>query len=149
MFVSLRNKTASNSNLNSSDILNTSMEDSRVDSNSSKRFARKHATNLDSSRGSKTPKVSEGQLKRSFDHIRLPVEAKIGLHSANSFKNDELFLKITNTPVRAKHYTPLVSTDRVTEDSLFKERCETESIGMGYERTTAKKSVLVQLQEEL
>ena len=61
MYINLRNKTASTSTLNplnTSDALNSSAEDSRVDSNSSKRFSRKQNLNQDSNRSSKTPKNS-------------------------------------------------------------------------------------------
>ena len=61
MYINLRNKTASTSTLNplnTSDALNSSAEDSRVDSNSSKRFSRKQNLNQDHNRSSKTPKNS-------------------------------------------------------------------------------------------
>lgn len=113
MFISLRGKgTPTNS-----DLMNTSFEDSRVESNTSKRFTRKKEPQPDPSRlrPRHDPNRTEQLKKKSFPVLR----------------PDEFFLRLAQTPTKQRAYIPLISSDRATESTVMRERCETEVGGLG------------------
>ena len=64
-------------------------------------------------------------------------------------RQEDLYLKISNTPSKSSLYTPPISTDRATESTLFPRQTDEDSHWQGRDVQTEKKKNYCDLEDEL
>lgn len=146
LYLGQKPKTPSSSSIHNSDIMNSSADESRADSNS-KRFARKQGIHLEHSRTCKTPKMGEVKVKRFLDDNKPTIQPKKLHLVGNGFiRQEDLFLKISSSSNKSPLFTPPISTDRNTETTS---QTKVNEIVEGFDIPTTKKRNFDDMEEEL
>jgi hypothetical protein len=112
-------KTLSSSSIHNSEIMNSSAEESRADSNS-KRFSRKQGPHLENGRACKTPKMVDLKIKRFPEDNKPTIQPKKLQYITSGFiRQEDLYLKISSTTSKRSLYASPISTDRNTESTTL------------------------------